>query len=194
MWNNMAPRREQEFIWDEQKALANERKHGIGFKLATKVFLDPLSQYIKSEGHEDREDRWAIVGTPGDAVLIVVIHTYPEGGSEERVRIISARKATFNERREFESGEYSIREPEMTDEYNEPYEKAEGEWDFDFSKAITGKHRNSRFQIFIDNEVLGYFHIQEQRTGLDLTEAINEVLRRHVGLPVDSRGPAAERR
>ena len=194
MWNSMAPRHEQEFIWDEQKALANERKHGVSFKLARAVFLDPLSKYIRSEDHEDREDRWVIVGTPGNDALVVVIHTCPEGGGEERVRIISARNATFKERREYESGEYSIREPEMTDEYNEPYEKAEGEWDFDFSKAIRGKHRYSRFQIFIDNEVLGYFHTQQRRTGIDLTEAINEVLRRYVGLPVESPGPAAERR
>jgi uncharacterized protein len=193
MWNSKAPRQEQEFIWDDQKALANERKHGISFKSATKVFLDPLSKYIKSEDHEGCEDRWAILGTLGNDVLVVVIHTYPEGGSEERVCVISARKATFNERREFESGEYSVREAEVTDEYGDSYEKAEGEWDFDFSKAISGKHRYSRFQIFIDNEVLGYFHTQEQRTGVDLTEAINEVLRRYVGLPVDSAGPAERR-
>ena len=185
-----------DFIWDENKALVNERKHGISFKLACEVFLDPLAEFISSNDHDDREERWVIVGMTRADILVAVIHAYFEVDGEERVRIISARKATFRERQEYESGEYFVREPEMTDEYEEQYEKAEGEWDFDFSKAIRGKLRYARFQIFIDNEVLGYFHTQERKTGVDTTEAINEILRRHLGLPVDSPpGPAdAERR
>lgn len=186
MWYGTAPKREQEFIWDEQKALANELKHGISFKMACTALRDPLGKFINSDDHEDREDRWAIVGMMLTDVLVVVIHTYIEVNGEESVRIISARRATFKERREYESGECYIREPDMTDEYDEQYEKAEGEWDLDFSKAIRGKLRYARFQIFIDNEVLGYFHTQQRKTGIDTTETINEILRRHLGLPVDS--------
>jgi len=80
----------------------------------------------------------------------------------------------------------------VTDEYDEQYEKAEGEWEFDFSKAIRGRFRYARFQVFIDNEVLGYFHTQMMRTGVDIEAGINEFLRRHLGLPLDS--PEAERR
>jgi uncharacterized protein len=194
MWNSKAPIHEPQFTWDEQKALANERKHGISFRLAVTVFRDPLIELIRSDDHDDREDRWVAVGVTDADVLLMVIHTYPEVGGEECVRIISARKATFQERREYESGEYSVREPDMTSAYDEPYEKAEGEWDFDFSKAVRGKFRYWRFQIFIDNEVLWHFHTQALKTGVSVTEGINEVLRRHVGLPVDSPGPAAERR
>jgi uncharacterized protein len=196
MWNNVTYRQEHKFVWDDHKARANERKHGIGFKLASRVFLDPLAELFSSDDHGDREDRWTIVGMVRADLLVVVIHAYTDVGGEERVRIISARKATFRERREYESGEYSIREPEVSDEYDEHHEKAEGEWDLDFSKAIRGKFRYARFQVYIDNEVLGYFHTQEIRTGIDMTEAINEVLRRHLGLPVDSPpGPGpAERR
>jgi uncharacterized protein len=196
MWNDMTHKPNHDFIWDDNKALANRRKHGISFKLARRVFRDPLAEIIRCDNHDDREDRWAILGTTGGDVVIVVIHVYVEVDGEERVRIISARKATFKERREYESGEYSIREPDMTDEYDEQYEKAEGEWEFDFSKAIRGKFKYARFEVFIDNEVLGYFHTQQRKTGIDMEDAINEVLRRHLGLPLDSRpGPAdAERR
>jgi uncharacterized DUF497 family protein len=192
MWNSMARREQHKVIWDKQKALANERKHGISFELASTAFLDPLAELFSSDNHEDREDRWTLIGMTGTDVLVVVIHLYPDMGGDECVRIISARKATFKERREYESGEYSIREPEVTDEYDEQYEKAEGEWELDFSKAIRGRFRYSRFQVFIDNEILGHFHTQQRKTGIDMTDAINEVLRRHLGLPPDS--PEAERR
>jgi hypothetical protein len=102
-----------------------------------------------------------------------------EGESDERVRIISARKATFRERREYESGEYTIREPDMTDEYSE-HEKAEGEFEIDFSKGIRGKFAHCRFPIPIDNSTLGYFHCRAVATGISGEELINEVLRQHV--------------
>jgi hypothetical protein len=93
---------------------------------------------------------------------------------------------TFRERREYESGEYTVREP-AADEY-EAYEKAEGEWDWDwdFSKAIRGYHKYWRFPISIDNEVLGCFHGRAIATGVSTTEQINAILRRHVGLPPDT--------
>ena len=192
MWNSMARRHQHKFVWDDEKALSNQRKHGISFRLASTAFLDPLAELFSSDNHEDREERWTLVGMTRTDVLVVVIHAYIDVGGEERARIISARKATFKERREYESGEYSIREPAVTDEYDEQYEKAEGEWELDFSKAIRGRFRYCRFQVFIDNEVLGYFHTQERKTGIDMEDAINEVLRRHLGLPLDS--PEAERR
>lgn len=71
----------------------------------------------------------------------------------------------------------------MKAEYDEDHENAEGELDLDFSNGIRGVFADSRFPIFIDNAVLGYFHTGARTTGVDMTEAINDVLRRHVGLP-----------
>src|SRR5690242_14993890 len=98
-------------VWDEGKALSNERKHGVSFKLAATVFHDPLLEIFHNASHEGSEDRWSVVGMAENGVIVMVVCTFWEGESDERVRIISARKATFRERREYESGEYTIREP-----------------------------------------------------------------------------------
>ena len=52
-----------------------------------------------------------------------------------------------------------------------------------FSNGIRGAFADCRFPIFIDNAVLGHFHTRARTTGVDMTEAINDVLRRHAGLP-----------
>ena len=174
-----------DFFWDNAKALANERKHGITFESGASVFEDPLMRFSRID-HEDLEQRWSLVGETKNRVLVFVVFTIDE--EECRVRIISARRATPHERREYESGEYSIREPEVTDEYNMKPAielKADDDYDdgtkeeFDFSNAKRGVLKNCRMAIGIDNEVIGYFH---GRPG-DTTEAINEILRAHVGLP-----------
>jgi hypothetical protein len=111
---------------------------------------------------------------------------------ETQERIISARKATARERREYESGEYSVREPDVTDELKKPAPEAatvvddydDGMKDeYDFSKGIRGALKHWRLPIHIDNEVLGYFHTRSIKLGIDTTDAINEILRAHVGLP-----------
>jgi uncharacterized DUF497 family protein len=170
----------EKFVWDKDKALANERKHGISFKLAATVFYDPLIEIFHNADHEGSEERWSIVGMAENSVIVLVVCTFGEEGGDDRVRIISARKATFRERREYESGEYTIREPVMTDEYDEQYEKAEGEFELDFSKGVRGKFAHVRFPIFIDNSILGYFHGRAIASGIPGEELINEVLRQHV--------------
>ena len=52
-----------------------------------------------------------------------------------------------------------------------------------FSNGIRGAFADCRFPIFIDNAVLGHFHTRARTTGVDMTEAINDVLHRHAGLP-----------
>jgi uncharacterized DUF497 family protein len=103
-----------EFVWDDAKALANERKHGITLELGASAFEDPLIEFSRID-HENFEKRRSLVGEAKNRVLVFVVFTIDE--EEYRVRIISARRATPHERREYESGEYSVREPEMTDEY-----------------------------------------------------------------------------
>lgn len=184
---------EQWYFWDQGKALANERKHAIAFGLATDVFRDPLRVIYHDIDHADSEDRWVVVGLTKSGALVVVICAIYEREDHEDVRIISARKATARERREYESGEYSVREPEVTDEFNlKPTSEAATAADdyddgmkaeYDFSKGIRGALKHWRLPIHIDNEVLGYFHTRSIKLGIDTTEAINEILRAHVGLP-----------
>lgn len=179
-----------EFTWDLDQALANERKHRITFQLAITVFSDPFAEIFHRVGYGGVEDRWSILGMTPAGVVVLVIHTYVEGGVDRCARIVAARNATRYEWREYETGVYSIREPSMKTEFDEHYEKAEGEFELDFSQAIRGAFANCRLPIFIDNAVLGHFHTRARTAGVDMTEAINDALRRHVGLPFEPPDPA----
>ena len=94
------------FEWDPVKAATNLRKHRIEFDLAATVFEDPLSTSIRDEGRGRIEERWITMGEARNGQLLVVVHTDRRThGGEFSVRIISARRATRNERRQYESGE-----------------------------------------------------------------------------------------
>ncbi|HUZ12774.1 MAG TPA: BrnT family toxin [Caulobacteraceae bacterium] len=89
------------FDWDDAKALSNLAKHGISFELAKRVWDDPL--YEVTFGRVvDGEERWLAVGVVGTTTIIVVVHAFPDLEDDQRVRIISARKATSQERRQHE--------------------------------------------------------------------------------------------
>jgi uncharacterized DUF497 family protein len=94
------------WLWDSDKAASNRSKHGLSFETAILVFDDPL-QASKPDPHPDG-NRWRTIGLVG-SVLLLVIHTWPEGDREadEAVgRIISARKATAGERKVYEEGSF----------------------------------------------------------------------------------------
>jgi len=88
------------FTWDEQKNRSNRQKHSISFQIAAQVFLDPL--HIS---HQDRivegEERWQTIGMANGMLLILVAYAVIDE-DEEFIRIISARKATRQERIEYE--------------------------------------------------------------------------------------------
>lgn len=87
------------FEWDPKKAKKNVEIHGVSFDEASTAFEDALSLTIYDPLHSDEEDRFVLVGNSASGNrLLVVIHT--ERGN--RVRIISARKATKNERAKYE--------------------------------------------------------------------------------------------
>lgn len=88
------------FEWDLVKARANERKHGIAFATALRVFADPLV-VIEQDRIEGGEYRWQAIGMVGVSLLIVA-HTVREGDDEEIIRIISARRAERREWRRYE--------------------------------------------------------------------------------------------
>lgn len=88
------------FEWDENKARANLKKHGVSFGEAQTVFYDENALLIDDPDHSEDEDRFIILGLSAGARLLVVCHCYRE--SETVIRIISARKATRKETQYYE--------------------------------------------------------------------------------------------
>ena len=91
------------FDWDNNKSHSNIEKHGISFELASTVFEDMLHLSISDSGSQS-EERWVTVGRAVNGQIIVVVHTYRVQAEREAMRIISARKATKRERRQYEEG------------------------------------------------------------------------------------------
>ena len=88
-----------QFEWDSQKATENLGKHGVSFDEASTVFGDPLAGTILDPKHSTDEFRLVTIGLSTPQRLIVVTHA----DRDDRVRIISARRATRRERRRYES-------------------------------------------------------------------------------------------
>ena len=87
------------FSWDDKKNELNKIKHGISFEEASSVFYDDDALLISDELHTDKEERFIIIGFSYKFNILVVCHCYRENDS--LIRIISARKATKNERKEY---------------------------------------------------------------------------------------------
>lgn len=83
------------FEWDNTKALANLKKHGVTFDEATMVFYDQYARIISDPANSISEDRFIMLGLSAKLRLLVVCHCYRE--DDAVIRIISARKATAKE-------------------------------------------------------------------------------------------------
>jgi uncharacterized protein len=91
------------FEWDETKDIANQRKHGLSFQRASRMFADPL-RVSKVERIEGGEVRWQTFGVIEDILLVMVAHVVWDSDlGAETIRIISARRATKQERRIYEN-------------------------------------------------------------------------------------------
>ncbi|MEM6428893.1 MAG: BrnT family toxin [Deinococcota bacterium] len=88
-----------DFEWDDAKAASNESKHGVSFDDATTVFRNPLAIIFDDKDHSDEEAREIILGHSFKGTLLVI--SFAE--REDKIRIISTRKVTKNERKEYES-------------------------------------------------------------------------------------------
>ena len=94
------------FEWDPVKARQNLRKHGISFERAAELFLDPLAVSIIDREHSEVEERWVTLGQDSQGVLLVLVHTFAEVSVEKyNIRILSARKATKKEARQYKETE-----------------------------------------------------------------------------------------
>ena len=95
--------REFQFEWDENKARANLVRHGISFEIARTLFHDPNLLTIADFEHGESEERWFSIGTASNNAMLVVVYTWIEiNPSLTKIRIISARRATTTEIREYE--------------------------------------------------------------------------------------------
>lgn len=85
------------------KAKANLEKHGLDFERASAVFRDPLALTILDEDHSEGEIRWITIGKDAGGRYVVVAHTFEWLTDERaRVRLISARRPTRAEVRDYE--------------------------------------------------------------------------------------------
>ena len=89
------------FEWDDAKAEANLKKHGVSFPDATLVFDDPGLQ-VTVDQVVDGEQRWQATGSARGEAVLLVVHTVIGNDEDERIRIISARRATRREIRRYQ--------------------------------------------------------------------------------------------
>ncbi len=87
------------FEWDTNKASINEKKHGVTFEEASTVFFDENAILFDDPDHSEVEERFLILGISDQTKMLIVSHCYR--GKDGRIRIISARKATKKEARQY---------------------------------------------------------------------------------------------
>ncbi len=91
------------FEWDIGKLKQNIRKHKVSFQQAGTIFCDSHAVSIFDKEHSQKEERWITIGKDENEMLLVVVHTFREiDASLCCIRIISARKATRKETKQYE--------------------------------------------------------------------------------------------
>lgn len=90
------------FEWHEKKDNENFRKHKIHFEEAKTVFNDPFLITFPDPEHSENEQRYLNIGRSSKGRVLIIIHTE----RKTNIRIISCRKATTNERRLYEEGNF----------------------------------------------------------------------------------------
>lgn len=87
------------FVWNDEKAQINSRKHdGVTFQQAASAFFDPFLKVVDASRNNEARD--AIIGMDTSWVVLFVVHIEFE---DDIIRIISARKATRQERNYYEN-------------------------------------------------------------------------------------------
>lgn len=88
-----------EFDWDDAKATANRRKHGVSFDEAVTVLFDPFVITSPDAMHSDADERERSVGVSSRLRVLLVVHTARDG---DTIRLISARRASRQEAHDYE--------------------------------------------------------------------------------------------
>jgi len=87
------------FEWDERKAAANAKMHGVSFDEARSVFFDERARLIDDPDHSADEERFILLGLSSTLRLLLVCHCYRRECNV--IRIVSARKATARESKSY---------------------------------------------------------------------------------------------
>jgi hypothetical protein len=143
----------ERFEWDDAKAEWSEAKHGITFPIAEQVFDDPLHATMPDARHAEIEDRYITIGETFWREVLVVAHA--ERG--DRIRIISARRATRSEKRRYMKKEFDTINDAIDDEDDLLPE-------YDFTGAVRGKYYRpgkSTIRMTVDEDVARYFYSSE---------------------------------
>ena len=94
-----------QFDWDPEKDRQNLRKHRVSFRLAATVFRDPNQLSIFDLAHSETEERWITMGIDSNGILRVVVHAFVQTSEDScEIRLISARKATNSESKQYHEG------------------------------------------------------------------------------------------
>jgi len=93
------------FDWNSTKEQQNIRKHRVSFRQAATIFRDPNQLSIYDQENSEDKERWITLGIDSTGVVRVVVHTFEQLNDELcQIRIISARKATNVEMRQYREG------------------------------------------------------------------------------------------
>ncbi len=98
------------FVWDEDKAIANWKKHRVTFEAAVEVFFDEYAIDRLDKEHSTTESRHNIIGAARDlakgseTLFVVYVERVDDYEDHEVIRIISARPANRKERKIYEQG------------------------------------------------------------------------------------------
>ena len=96
-------KRQFQFEWDEIKAAANLRKHGVSFELACTVFNDLRLLTAADLEHSGTEERWFSIGSASNGAMLSVVYLWSESDpATTKIRLVSARKATQMEIRHYQ--------------------------------------------------------------------------------------------
>lgn len=90
------------FEWNKSKATLNHKKHGVSFEEAKSVFFDDYAIQFFDNNHSMDEDRFILLGMSNESRLLIVCHCERNAGNT--IRIISARKATRQEKKYYVRG------------------------------------------------------------------------------------------
>ncbi len=149
-----------EFLWDPIKETANQKKHGVSFQEAqTASFYDENGRMIHDPDHSENEDRFILLGMSTKPRVLMVCHCYRSQNSV--IRIISARRATRNEQKQYGGVITMRKEYDFSKSQKNPYAKM-------LKKQIT---------IRIEDKTIDYFKELAVESGVSYQNLINMVLR-----------------
>ncbi len=148
----------EHFEWDDKKAAANLKKHGVSFEVAVLAFDDPLAAILYDSRHSIGEYRYTILGIPPETpTLLAVAYVL----REPRIRLINARRATSKERRRYMNQDFDRIADDVDDFEMLP--------EYDFRGAVRGLvYIPGTWAVRLDKDVAEHFRTPK---------AVNEALR-----------------